>query len=109
VSGDLSSDGALTATFTIQNNGTRSGDEVAQLYVEPVASDVPRPPRELKGFQRITLRSEERGRVSIRLDRRAFSHWDETTHGWKMASGVYRIRVGASSRDLRLSATVTLA
>jgi beta-glucosidase len=108
VSGDLSSGGTLTATFTVTNNGARTGVEVAQLYVEPAESNVPRPPRELKGFQRITLNPAEKGRISLQLDRRAFSYWDDRAHEWKMASGSYRIRVGASSRDLRLSATVTL-
>jgi beta-glucosidase len=108
VAGDLQADGTVTATVAIKNVGACFGAEVVQLYVEPVAPRVPRPPRELKGFARIDLRPGETRRVALALDPRAFSYWDVATQGWVADPGTYRLRVGASSRDLRLSATITL-
>jgi beta-glucosidase len=59
--------GQLTASVEVENAGARAGDEVVQLYIRDVASSVTRPVRELKGFERISLRPGERRRVSFRI------------------------------------------
>lgn len=95
-----------TATFDITNTGSRSGSEIAQLYVsQPAAAG--EPPRQLKGFQKLMLAPGATGHASIALDARAFQHWDSNTHNWIIAPGTYQIQVGSSSRDLLLQGSIT--
>jgi beta-glucosidase len=60
-------DGRLTASVEVENTGRRAGDEVVQLYIRDVASSVTRPVKELKGFERVTLRPGEKRRVEFTL------------------------------------------
>ena len=94
-----------TATFTVRNTGVRDGGEVAQLYVAdpPAAGE---PPKQLKGYQKVTLAAGQAKQVTLSLDQRAFSHWDTTTHSWKVTTGCYAVLVGDSSRRLPLTAKV---
>jgi beta-glucosidase len=91
----------VTISFTVTNTGARAGSDVPQVYV-----DVPRaagePPKQLQGFEKIFLRPRWSKRVTVTLTRRSFSYWDSTAQRWRMAPGLYRILVGASSRDIRL-------
>lgn len=99
---------AARVRFTVTNTGARRGVEVAQLYVEPPASALPRPPRELERFARVELAPGESAHVALELDARAFAAFDDAAHAWRVAPGTYTIRVGASSRDLRLSQSLSL-
>ena len=93
-------DGA-TLTFTVANTGRRSGTEVAQVYVDqPRAAG--EPPKQLEGFRKVFVRPGRSVRVTIALTARAFSHWDPVGQKWRIRRGLYRILVGASSRDVRL-------
>ncbi|WP_107984283.1 glycoside hydrolase family 3 C-terminal domain-containing protein [Rhodococcus sp. OK519] len=92
----------------ITNTGDRPGSEVVQVYVRDVESTVFRPEQELAGFAKVFLVAGESRRVTIQVDRRAFAFWDTTIGDWAIESGDFEIRVGASSRDLRASATVAL-
>jgi beta-glucosidase len=99
----------LTVDFDIANMGKRAGAEVAQVYVGfPSPPNVPQPPRQLKGFARVNVDPGQTAHARVTLDARAFSYWDATTHGWKVAPGDYRIFVGASSRDIRLKDDITV-
>lgn len=101
-----SAESGATVTFTLTNTGTRAGAEVAQLYVEPPAARVPRAVRELKGFARVELAPGESKAITLTLARDAFAYWDEQTSSWQITPGTHGIAVGASSRDLRLHATL---
>ena len=94
--------GAATVSLTVRNSGLWAGDEIVQVYVAPPPGRVPRPPQELKGFARVSLSPGESKRVSITLEPRAFAYWDQAAKGWAVEGGAYEIRVGASSRDIRL-------
>jgi beta-glucosidase len=76
-----------------------------QLYVVAPKASVSRPPRELRAFAPVTLEPGEATTVSFELDERAFAYWDS---GWRADPGTYRILVGRSSRDIRLSEEVAL-
>ena len=93
-------------SVTVTNTGARPGAEVAQLYVAPPKGGLHRPEQELKGFQRVELAPGESKRVNFPLDSRSFAIWDG---GWKVPGGAYEIRVGASSRDIRLSGSLEVA
>jgi beta-glucosidase len=106
-SGSLS--GPVMVSFDVTNAGSRSGAEVAELYVGEPHASVPRPVKELKGFARVTLEPHETRHVTIRLDRRAFSFYDVTKKDWNAEPGEFLLLVGASSDDIRLKGTFTLA
>jgi beta-glucosidase len=99
-------DGSAIITFRLTNTGDRVGTEVAQVYLEPPPSAVPRAVRELKGFARVTLAPGASQTVSVTLARDAFTYFDERTGAWQITPGRHVIAVGASSRDLRGSATL---
>jgi beta-glucosidase len=101
-------DGGATVTFRLTNTGQRAGAEIAQVYVEPPASDTPRAVRELKGFARVSLAPGESREVTVTLAHDAFTWFDEKSGSWKTTPGRHVIAVGASSRDLRGSAPIEL-
>ena len=103
------SDGRWAVSFQVTNNGSRAGTEVSQVYVSPpVTSRAARPIRELRGFSREELETDQSISVTIILDRSAFSYFDEGKHDWVVEPGSYTIEVGSSSRNIVLSGPVTL-
>ncbi|MEE1755475.1 beta-glucosidase family protein [Streptomyces sp. SP18CS02] len=97
--------GGLTACFAVRNTGTRAGVTVAQLYVGP-SPDLTRleqVPQVLAGYRRLELRPGERRRVTVRVAARTLSSWDPERPGWVLGTGVRTVRIGVSSRDLRLT------
>jgi len=99
----------ITATVTVTNTGDRAGREVVQLYVTVPGSAVARPPRELKGFAGVDLEPGESRPVRVLLERRDLAYWDVRADRWVLEGGTYEVSAGASSRDLRATATVELA
>lgn len=98
----------LDVTFSLENSGVCKGKETVQLYVRQRHSPVVRPQKELKGFEKIALEKGEKRRVTFRLGREAFAVWSTVHGGWHIFGGEFEILVGASSRDIRLTARVTL-
>jgi beta-glucosidase len=97
---------SATVTFTIKNTGQRAGADVAQVYVgDPKASG--EPPRQLKGFSRVTLAAGQSQRVTISLPEVSFSHWSDPKMTWLVTRGKYTIYVGDSSASLPLHARIT--
>lgn len=98
----------VTVSFDLTNTGKRAGAETAQVYVSDPVSSVERPPRELKGFRKVTLQPGETQRIVIALHADAFEFWDEKTKAWKLEPGDFEIQVGTSSRNIQLKKTVNL-
>ncbi|MFJ6509887.1 glycoside hydrolase family 3 C-terminal domain-containing protein [Streptomyces sp. NPDC091406] len=96
----------VTASFTVANTGPRAGAEVAQLYVHQPVSRLRRPEQELKAFEKVFLAPGESTRVTLELNERAFAYWSPRDDGWTVDPGEFELRVGASSRDIRLRAAV---
>ena len=105
---DITQPELLVVSVEITNTGTRSGQEVVQLYVHDVKSTVFKPVHELRGFAKIALKPGETGQVQFTLDDRAFSHYDVQHQAWLIESGDFELRIGASSRDIRLNDVVTV-
>ena len=97
-----------TVTARVTNTGARGGYEVVQVYVGSPAGALSRPVVELRAFRKVWLEPAESVELTIPLDARAFSYWDERVSQWTVDSGEHRIALGASSRDLRATATVDL-
>jgi beta-glucosidase len=100
--------GHFVVTFDVTNTGARSGAEIAQVYVHEVRPSVPRPVRELKGFDKVWLRPGETKQVKVELEKSAFSFYDPSKKSWVADPGTYQILVGGSSRDIRLQGEVSL-
>jgi beta-glucosidase len=99
----------VNLSFTLKNTGSRPGAEVAQVYVSPRQCSVLRPPQELKGFEKVELKSGQSRRVELTLDAQAFRFWHPEKKTWVVEPGEFEIRVGASSADIRMKKAVQLA
>ncbi len=99
---------AVVASFTVRNVGDRAGSAVAQVYVGELPVSVPTPPQQLAGFAKVRLEPGEEARVEVPISRRSVSYFDVDSHDWKAASGPVDVRVGASSRDIRLIGSLTV-
>ena len=98
----------VEVSFTIKNTGKRDAAEVAQVYVSDCDCRVPRPVKELKGFEKIYLKAGESQNVKIILDDEAFAFYDMTTHKFEVEPGDFLIAVGNSSQNLPLTEKITL-
>jgi beta-glucosidase len=103
-----SADAAITVSFDVANTGRLAGAEVAQVYVSDPSATVPRPERELKGFERVTLKPGESRHVTVRLNRRSLAYWDVDSHGWKVDPGRFVVRVGDSAENTPLNQEITV-
>jgi beta-glucosidase len=99
----------LKVSVDITNTGKIAGKEVVQLYVGDKTGAAERPPRELKGFEKVALAPGETKTVSFVLDKRSFAWYNTDIKDWYAASGEYEISVAASAQDIRLQDTVTLS
>ena len=91
----------ITFTVSVKNTGTREGSEVVQLYISDLKSTLQRPLKELKGFEKISLKAGEEKAVSITVDKAALSFFDADKHSWVAESGEFEALIGASSADIR--------
>jgi beta-glucosidase len=102
-------DGGAMATVKVRNTGAVAGDEVPQLYLDapdqqPAGAQFA--PRTLVAFDRVSLAPKEEKTVTLTVAPRAFQYWATVTNGWATPPGSRTVWVGASSRDLRLKASV---
>lgn len=99
----------IRVTARVTNTGNVSGAEVAQLYVglPDISESNRQPPRQLKGFERVTLEPGQSATIEFALDERSLSYWSEQIEAWEMATGCYRIYVGAHSRDQGLASALS--
>ena len=98
----------VTVSVTVTNSGHVAGKEVAQLYVRDSQASVERPEKELRGFQKVELAPGQRETLQFELTQRDLAYFS-TRHGqWLAESGDFQLLVGASSRDIRLRANLTL-
>jgi beta-glucosidase len=96
---------SFTATFNLTNAGKMDGDEVVQLYIRDLLASVARPVTELKGFSRITLKAGETRQISFNITPEMLQMLDINLKK-VVEPGDFRIMIGASSKDIRLSGTI---
>ena len=94
--------------LTVTNTGPVTGKEVVQVYVRDLESSLDRPVRELKAFTKIELVPGQSAPIAFDLSPRDLSYYSPAHGRWVLEAGDFEIAVGASSRDLRLQATVTV-
>jgi beta-glucosidase len=86
----------VTVSATVTNTGTAAGSDVAQLYVDDPAA-AGEPPRQLKGFQKVTLKPGQSTTVHFTLSGQDLSYWDDAANGWVLPDGTFGVYVGDSS------------
>jgi beta-glucosidase len=95
-------------SFDLTNAGARAGDEVAQVYIADTHASVPRPPKELKGFARVSLQPGETRRITVPLDIRSLAYYDVNGRQWRAEAGTFDVLVGASTEQIELTGKLTL-
>jgi len=94
-------------SFTVKNTGKRDGAEIAEVYAAlPASAD--EPPKRLVGWNKVWLKAGESKEVSVNVDTKYLSIYDEAADGWKLVPGGYTLMVGGSSQELPLSAKIDL-
>ena len=98
----IAPDGKVEISLDVKSVGDREGDEVVQLYLRDLVGSVTRPVKELKGFQRITLKSGEKTTVKFVVSPEQLAF---VNRGMKMVvePGTFRVMVGSSSEDIKLT------
>jgi beta-glucosidase len=97
--------GIDTVTFTVRNTGKRAGAEIAQVYAA-LPSAAQEPPKRLVAWDRIPLAPGESKTVTLAIDPKFLSIFNEQKDGWELLPGEYQFLVGGSSRSTPLTATV---
>ncbi len=96
----------VDVAVTLTNTGTRAGREVVQVYVADPQASVQRPVRELRAFTPVDLAAGESRVVTFELGARALAYWHPGLRRWAVEGGEFVVEVGASSRDVRATASV---
>ena len=97
----IAKDEPITFTLTVKNTGDREGAEIVQLYISDKKSSLPRPVKELKGFQKVYLQPGEVKQVSFTIGTDALSFFDDGKHEWVAEPGQFEALIGASATDIR--------
>ena len=92
----------------IRNAGDVPGAEVVQLYIRDTEASLPRPAKELKGFEKVFLQPGETRSVQFTLTREDLSFFDAATHAWVAEPGEFHALLGCSSADIRADVPFTL-
>jgi beta-glucosidase len=100
---------SVTVSLQVRNTGPRAGQEVVQVYVSERQPRLVRPPQQLAAFAKVRLAPGQAQTVRLTLGPREFAVYDPRVAAWVVAPGDYDVRVGSSSRDIRVAGTVTLA
>ncbi|MEG2366019.1 MAG: glycoside hydrolase family 3 C-terminal domain-containing protein [Alistipes sp.] len=97
----MTTKGSVNVSVTVTNTGNRAGAEVVQLYIADKQSSLPRPTKELKGFEKIHLEKGASQRVTFPIDVEMLKFYDDTKDEWIAESGAFEAFVGASSTDMK--------
>lgn len=98
-----------SVTVQVRNTGSVYGAAVPQLYVGfPDSAPSGTPPRQLRGFEKVWLKTGKSKKVEFELMRRDLSYWDVASQEWVIPSGEFTISVGFSSRDLTEVTKITV-
>ena len=100
---------AVEVSITVKNTGSVAGKEVAQVYVQAPKGRLEKPVQELKAFAKTReLQPGESQTLTITIPVRDLASFDEAKSQWLTEAGTYTFRIGASSRDIRTTASLAL-
>lgn len=104
----LTENDQITFKVKVKNTGKRDGSEIVQLYIKDLVSSLPRPEKELKGFEKVFLKSGEEKEVTLTIDKSALSFFDAEKHQWIAEKGDFEALIGASAEDIKSKTKFTL-
>ena len=93
----------ITVSVPVTNTGEREGMEVVQLYISDPKCSVDRPVKELKGFEKVSLKPGETKTVTFTIGTDALSYFDAQRHQWVAEPGQFVAHIAAASDDVRSS------
>jgi beta-glucosidase len=96
------SGGQITISVDVENTGERVGTEIVQLYTRELVSSVTTYEKNLRGFERVSLRPGERKTVTFTLGFADLALWDRNMR-FVVEPGAFRVMIGSSSEDIRLN------
>lgn len=99
----------IHVSVEIENVGQRDGMETVQLYIAQRNPLMPRPVRELKGFEKIFVPAHEKRKVNFELNMRDFAYYNDEANMFVVDADTFDIEIGASSRDIRLRKSLTIS
>lgn len=98
----------VEVSVKVKNTGSRAGKTVVQLYVEAPETEVVRPIRELRGFEKIFLEAGEEKTVTFTLDERVFAYWNTLIHDWYVEEGTYKVMIGENADQMCVGEEITV-
>ena len=98
----------VEVSVKVKNTGSRAGKTVVQLYVEAPETEVVRPIRELRGFEKVFLEAGEEKTVTFTLDERAFAYWNTLIHDWYAEEGTYKVMIGENADQMCVGEEITV-
>jgi beta-glucosidase len=99
----------ITATLAVKNSGKTEGKEVVQLYLAAPRKNLDKPVMELKGFQKTSLLKPGESQVlSFEISKKDIASFDPKLSSWTAEKGTYTIKIGASSKEIKQTATFNL-
>lgn len=104
----MTGDSEITLTVPVTNTGKTAGKETVQLYISDLESSLPRPAKELKGFQKVHLEPGETKDVTFTVTPDMLRFFDDKSHAWKSEPGLFHAHIAASSADIRATIPFTL-
>lgn len=99
---------SVQVSVKVKNTGNRAGKTVVQLYVEAPETEVIRPVRELRGFEKIFLEAGEEKTVTFILGERAFAYWNTLIHDWYAEEGTYKVMIGENADQMCTGEEITV-
>ena len=100
---------SINVSLKITNTGNYSGKEIVQLYISKINSKIDRPKKELKGFAKTPILVQKESKIiDFKIPVSELSYWNESTNSWKLESGSYIIKIGSSSRNIKLNHNIDL-
>ena len=97
----LAPNGSIRISADVTNTGDRAGAEVVQLYIGDEQSSLPRPVKELKGFQKVSLNPGQTQTVTFEITPGMLQYYDDAKGAWVAEPGAFTAYVGAASDDIR--------
>jgi beta-glucosidase len=105
---EMGADESITVSVDVSNSGDRDGEEVVQLYIRDLESEVIRPLKDLRGFERVEVKAGQTIVVSLSLGPEELAYYDETSGEYLVEPGLYEIMVGPSSAPEELLKTALM-
>ncbi len=103
---EYSKDDIISISVDVENTGNMDGKEVVQLYVSKKDSKVDRAAQELKGFEKVFVKAGKTENINIELPVKELAYYNVEKSDWQVESGTYSIKIGNSSRDIKVEVQI---